>query len=151
MTMSQELAETLAMIAAAASDARDEWCIIGSAAVVLHGRSLPHVKDVDLLMSAADAQALLWRVGEQPRPGRPNHQFRSHVFGTWRAPPIPVEVMGGFSVAANGAWREVHILAPEPVMIAGVQVYVPSAEELVRLLHAFGRPKDLERAQLLLG
>lgn len=149
--MSQELAETLAMIAAAASDTRDEWCIIGSAAVVLHGRSLPHVKDVDLLMSAADADAFLRRVGEQAGHGRPNERFRSQVFGTWREPPIPVEVMGGFSVAANGAWREVHVPAPESVMVAGVQVYVPSVQELVRLLHAFDRPKDLERAQLLLG
>jgi len=71
------------------------------------------------------------------------------VFGLWREPPIPVEVMGGFSVANDGGWREVALATREPVTVAGARVYVPAAEELVRLLHAFGRAKDLDRARLL--
>jgi hypothetical protein len=147
--MTPALAETLALVAEAASDAADDWWIIGSAAVVLHGRSVPHVKDVDVLMSAADAADFLKRTGGSVRAGQAGERFRSLVFGLWTAPPIPVEVMGGLSVAGDGGWREVALSTREPVSVAGACVYVPSADELVHLLHWFGRAKDLERAQLL--
>jgi len=147
--MTPALAETLALVAEAAADAVDDWWIIGSAAIVLHRRSVPHVKDVDLLMSAADAEAFLRRTGVPVRAGRADDRFRSSVFGVWAAPPVPVEVMGGFSVAGDGGWREVALATREPVIVAGARVYVPAAAELVRLLHSFGRPKDLERAALM--
>jgi hypothetical protein len=149
MTMTPALADTLGMISEAASGARDPWWIIGSAAVVLHGRTIARVKDVDLMMSAADAEAFLKRVGEAPRNGKPNDRFRSLVFGVWSGPPIPVEVMGGFSVATADGWRDVSLVTREAVTVAGRTIYVPSAEELVRLLRSFGRAKDLERASLL--
>jgi len=145
------LADTLAMVAEAASGAMEPWWIIGSAAVVLHGRAVPHVKDVDLLMSAGDAEVLLRRVGAQPGRGEADERFRSTVFGCWTGPPIPIEVFGGFSVAVAGRWRDVFLSTRESVSVGGARVFVPSVEELVRLLHSFGRPKDLERAQLLQG
>ena len=147
--MTPALAETLALVAEAASGAADDWWIIGSAAVALHGRSVPHVKDVDLLMSAADAAAFVKRTGGPVRSGQADARFRSLVFGLWSAPPIPVEVMGGFRVAGDGGWREVMLTTREPVRVAGATVYVPAADELVQLLHSFGRAKDLERAQLM--
>lgn len=143
------LAETLALVAEAASGAADDWWIIGSAAVVLHGRGVPHVKDVDLLMSAADAAAFIKHTGGPVRAGRADDRFRSRVFGLWTAPPIPVEVMGGFSVAGDSGWREVVLTTRVPVRVAGTCVYVPAAEELVRLLHSLGRAKDFERARLM--
>lgn len=149
--MTAALEETLTMVSEAASAATEPWWIIGSAAVVLHGRDIPYVKDVDLLMSARDAGALLRRVGEYPRNGEANERFSSVVFGCWVGPPIPVEVMGGFSVAVSGRWRDVSLSTREAVSVGAAQVFVPSVEELVRLLHSFGRPKDFERARLLGG
>lgn len=147
--MTPALADTFAMVSKAASGANDPWWIIGSAAVVLHGRDLPQVKDVDLMMSAGDAEFFLKRVGERPRDGKPNDLFRSLIFGVWSAPPIPVEIMGGFSVATPEGWRDVSLVTREAVTIRGSTVFVPSAEELVRLLRSFGRRKDQERAALL--
>jgi len=46
------------MIGQAAAGAADPWWIIGSAAVVVHGGAVPHVKDVDLMMSGGDAKCL---------------------------------------------------------------------------------------------
>ena len=151
MVMTRALAETLAMVSEAASGASDPWWIIGSAAVVLHGRSIDHVKDVDLVMSAADGEAFLKRVGERPQSGKPNDRFRSLVFGIWTKPPTPVEVMAGFSVATPDGWRDVALSTHEEVVIQGRPVYIPSAEELVRLLRSFGRAKDHSRADLLQG
>jgi hypothetical protein len=147
--MTTQLAETLARIGQAAAVAADPWWIIGSAAVVLHGGAVPHVKDVDLMMSAGDAEALVRRVGGELRKTDANDRFRSLIFGIWNQLPIPVEVFGGFSVAVDGEWREVSLSTREPVTVAGTSVYVPSAEELVRVLHSFGRGKDLQRARLL--
>ncbi len=145
------LAETLALVAEATSNAAHEWWVFGSAAVVLHGGKLTEVKDVDLLMSATDAEALLRRFGEIPAKGLPDERFRSSVFGTWKSPPKPVEVMGGFQVATPKGWQTVWPSTREPVSVNGRTIYVPSCDELVEILHAFGRPKDLRRASALGG
>ena len=147
--MTDALAKTLAMVAEAARGAADRWWIIGSAAVVLHGGAVPSVKDVDLMMSARDAEEFLSRVGGERGGADPSGPFRSQVFGVWSEPPIPVEVFGGFSVACNRGWRAVSLVTRQRVTVAGALIYVPSAEELVQLLNSFGRPKDLERANLL--
>ena len=149
MVVSEALAETLCMVSQAALDAADDWWIIGSAAVVLHGGDVPDVKDVDLMMSVCDADAFLSRVGGERGGAETSKLFRSEVFGIWNEPPIPVEVFGGFGVATAGGWRELSLSTRQPVVVEGSRVHVPSAEELVRLLNLFGRPKDLQRARLL--
>lgn len=137
------------MVAEAGSIASDPWWIIGSAAVVLHGGKVHDVKDVDLMMSARDADAFLMRVGGTRRRADASDRFKSQVFGRWTEPPIPVEVFGGFSLAIDGSWRDVSLVTREAVRVGGGEVFVPSADELVRLLESFGRSKDLERARLL--
>ena len=151
MTLTPELTETLAMLTEASSDAVDPWWIIGSAAVVLHGAAVARVKDVDLMMSAPDAERFLGRVGVGPRRGAGEERFRSLVFGTWCKPPIPVEAFGGFDVCVGGLWRDVMLETREAVTVGGARLFVPSREELGRLFNSFGRPKDLERAALLRG
>lgn len=143
------LAETLEMLAQAAQDADDEWWVIGSAAVALHGAEGAGINDVDVMMSARDAAAFLHRVGAVEQIPATSALFRSQVFGVWSEPPVPVEVFGGFELAENGQWREVKIFTRESAVVRSGRVFVPAANELVRLLHAFGRAKDLERASLL--
>jgi len=137
------------MLAATAADASDDWWIIGSAAVALHGAEVHAVRDVDLLMSADDAERFLRRVGGQPRAGKPSTQFRSDVFGTWVGPPRPIEVMGGFSLATAGGWCPVLPKTREAKIVGDCVLFVPSIAELKAMLLSFGRPKDLERARLL--
>lgn len=148
-SMAPKLGQALAMLAAAAAEAADEWWIIGSAAVMLHGGAVGHVKDVDLMMSAPDAKRLLQRAGVEPEVGTGTERFRSDVFGIWRKPPVPVEVFGGFSVADGAKWRDVALSTREAVTVGDARVYVPERRELVRLLRLFGRPKDIERVRLL--
>lgn len=149
MTGPPELAETLAMVAHAANGAADDWWIIGSAAVALLGGRVGAVKDVDLMMTARDAEAFLRGVQAPPCGSYPSEMFRSRVFGVWSEPPIPVEVFGGFALRTDGDWRDVALSTRHPVTVSDAEVYVPAVEELARLLHSFGRPKDLERARLL--
>jgi hypothetical protein len=100
-------------------------------------------------MSALDAETFLRGVCEVPRVGASSDLFKSEVFGIWTQPPIPVEVMGGFSVRNGAGWREVAPTSREAVSLAGTAVFVPSAEELVTILLSFGRPKDRERAAMM--
>lgn len=147
--MTSALAETLEMFVQAARDAADDWWLIGSAAVVLHGGQLPYVKDVDVMMSARDADEFLRRVGARCGGAEPSERFNSRVFGIWKTPPVRVEVFGGFQLASDGKWREVCFSTREPVKVGDATVYVPSAVELVGLLHSIGRTNDLERAKML--
>ena len=147
--MTAALAETLKMVAQAAAGAADDWWVIGSAAVALHGGAVSDIKDVDLMMSARDAEGVLRRVGGRRISPDASNRFRSQVFGLWSDPPIPVEVFGGFAVADGRGWRPISFSAREAVVVGGCNIYVPSAAELVHLLHLFGRPKDLQRARSL--
>jgi hypothetical protein len=144
-----ELRQSLEQAAALAADAADPWWIIGSAAVMLHGGDVGRVKDIDLMMSSRDAESLLRRAGVEPKRGKASDRFRSAVFGTWSQLPVPVEVFGGFELATDGGWRPVVLTSRQAISVGHSSVFVPSADELARLLRKFGRPKDFERARLL--
>jgi hypothetical protein len=137
------------MTAEAAAQARDPWWIIGSAAVTLHGAHVPDIKDVDLLMTASDAEEVLLSLGLRSRPPTSSTLFRSSVFGTWSAPPLPVEIMGDLSLATSDGWCPVRPNTREAVTVDGHQLFVPSAGELIAMLRSFGRPKDLVRIRLM--
>ena len=64
--LSADLRQTLVMTADAMRHARDPWWVISSAAVALHGVTPIEVGDVDVLMSAADAQWAMDRLGVVP-------------------------------------------------------------------------------------
>ncbi len=137
------------MVAELAQSAADPWWIISSAAVALHRARVDQVRDVDVLMSGRDAVLVLAQVGVEPRRGHATRLFRSAVFGTWREPPLPVEIFGDFEVAGRDGWFPVAPQSREPVSVGGHVLFVPSACELREMLIAFGRPKDLARARLL--
>lgn len=149
MSLTPALAATLRRIADEAAAAKDDWWIIGSAAIALHGGAVGPVKDVDLLMSERDAAALLRRAGIEPAPGTPDALFHSRVRGTWDAPPVPVDVMGGFSFATADGWREPALATREAIAVGDRQLYAPAVAELKALLLSFGRAKDRARTALL--
>ena len=128
----------------------EPWCLIGSAAARLLGAEVS-VADVDVLVSHADADALmaLWAdrrdVAHAPADG---DRFRSR-FARFRFPGLPVEVMGGLELDQGEGWQPV---SPGRLVLAGVQgmaVPVPALGEQIRILESFGRDKDRERAATL--
>ena len=144
-----DLRQTLVMTADALEGARDPWWIISSAAVVLHGVTPIEVGDVDVLMSVADARRAMDRLGVVPIEDGASALFRSTLFGRWETPPLVVEIMAGFHVAAAAGWTELLPRTRMPVFVEGAVVYVPERVELAGMLRLFGRPKDLERVRLL--
>ncbi len=100
-------------------------------------------------MAPGDAARLLGRVGSVSEADGGTGPFRSEVFGRWTGGPLPVDVMGGLRVFADGRWTEVRPVTREAVDLEGATVFLPSAAELAAIMRRFGRPKDLARARLL--
>ncbi len=145
MSLPQGLAETLEQLAEALAELRSEWWLIGSAAMALHGARPVIVADVDVLASAADARLLAARLGVSLKSPAPDARFRSEVHFRWDAPPLPVDVMGGFRVMTPQGWQS---LQPRTRISVG-GVFTPSVEEQLEILHLFGRTKDRKRAAVL--
>ncbi len=128
----------------------EPWCVIGSAGARLLGAEVD-VADVDVLVSRADAAALMARWADRrddthvPADGG---RFRSH-FARFRFPGLPVEVMGGLQLDAGEGWQPV---SPDKLVLVGLQglaVPVPSLDEQIRIFESFGRDKDRVRAAAL--
>ena len=148
MNIPPALQATLVAVAQRAAAAEDPWWVIASAAAALHGAPV-EVADVDLLMSARDARRILATAGVTAAQGRRSERFHSQVFGRIRDLPLDLEIMAGFSVCADGTWRQIVPATREPVTTGGATLYVPGKAELQSLLRLIGRPRDLLRASLL--
>lgn len=128
----------------------DPWCLIGSTAALLLGAQV-NVADVDVLTSRADADALMATWAEQRESGAvaaDDQRFRSR-FARFRFRYMLVEVMGALELKTAGNWRAVK---PGRLVLAGVNglaVPVPSIDDQIRLLEAFGRTKDAPRVAAL--
>ena len=143
-----DLETTLVQVADVLSDARGPWWIVGSAAMALHGIDPGEIGDVDVLMDAGDARALLPRLGLENAP-RPDKMFRSEVFGRWEAPPLAVDFMGDFAVRQGAGWSAVEPVTRQHVSVGSTSVAVPALIELRHLFERFGREKDRARIRLL--
>ncbi|WP_435417162.1 hypothetical protein WAB17_09730 [Parerythrobacter aurantius] len=149
MILGRELEETLAALSAVMASAQEDWWLIGSAAVALHGADPGKIADVDVVLSEADAWVILPQLGLPVQGGPGHHQFASHIFATWRAAPLPVELMAGLRQCIDGAWHAVQPQTRVGKWGEGWQVFVPEREELAAILRSFGRPKDLARLAAL--
>jgi hypothetical protein len=143
------LRRTLEMIAEATTEAVEPWWIIGSAAVALHGACPTGIRDVDLMMSVADAKRLMVRHELTAEPDSEHPQFRSKLFAVWRESPLPVEIFADFHIHTAEGWQAVRLQTREPVRVGQRTLFIPGRDELYDLLLSFGRAKDRERAQLL--
>ncbi len=140
------LARSLALIVGEAPRFEDEWWIIGSAAAALCGADIADVRDVDLLLSERDANALLMRWSATPRAGASSSdQFRSASFARFENGALAIEAFGGFEMRIRGEWRRISPLTRE----ARGDIFTPSVAEQIALLEAMGRAKDQPRIAAL--
>ncbi|MBW0144776.1 hypothetical protein [Sphingomicrobium clamense] len=129
--------------------ARQDWWIIGSTAVALHGRDPGGIADIDVMLSVEDAERLLEPRAILPENKPPHPQFHSAWFARWDGTPVPVEFMAGFSMYEDGDWQRVTLETRQEIDLNGHRLFVPSVDELRSLFLRFGRGKDLQRAASL--
>jgi hypothetical protein len=144
-----DLAKALAAVAAVMAAARDDWWIIGSAAVALHGGTPITVADIDVLTSRDEALRLAGLWGATPDPPGDHSLFRSAVHFEHELAGATVDVMAELDVRGPAGWALLQPKTRVAVAVGDATLYVPGRDELIEILHMFGRPKDLERAALL--
>lgn len=129
--------------------AQDDWWIIGSVAVLLHGRDPGGIADIDVLLSEADAERLLEPRGIQPEHKPPHPLFHSRWFARWDGTPVPVEFMANLTLMEGGHWQPIVPSTRARIAFGGEHLFVPGKDELRAILTRFGRGKDLQRAAAL--
>lgn len=150
-----DLVATLQALAKAMQDARDDWWIIGSAAVALHlcekdlGGDPGTVADVDVITSRRDLDGLYEALPltDSPEDGKP--MFLSEGFGRWSEPPLDVEFMAGLKLRVGNEWEPVQPITRVPAKLGEHTLFMPDKRELIEILTRFGREKDLRRAASL--
>ena len=147
--MDPALRQTLLTVAAFMRGARDDWWIIASAAMALHGASPIDMADVDLLVSERDGHALLGTLGLPFVLPIATDRFRSALFARWDGALVPVEIMAGFHVRTGDVWRPVVPTTRIAIPISDFTLFVPSIDELIAHCRLYGRPKDVQRAAIL--
>ncbi len=117
--------------------------------MALHGLGGLEIADIDLLMSRKDALRMLREHGVAGRADGGTDRFRSEVFGQLPGLSLSVDVMAGFQVWDERAWREVLPTTRMAVAIPSGLVFVPTLPELIAIARRLGRGKDLARAEML--
>ena len=147
--MDPALHQTLLTTAALMRDAQDDWWIIASAAMALHGAAPIEVADVDLLTSERDGHALLGALDLPFVPPVATDRFRSALFARWDGAPVPIEIMAGFHVRSGDGWRPIVPTTRIAMPVGEATLFVPSIDELIAHCRLYGRPKDARRAAIL--
>ncbi len=147
----RQLGLSIASVIEVMEPTQDPWWVIGSAAVALHGDDPGEVADIDVIVSRRDLDALYERLPLSNTPDMTKSMFRSERFGLWSEPDVPVEFMAGLEIQVGGNWLPVEPRTRQAVSLGEHAAFVPEREELVAILHQFGRPKDLARAATLTG
>lgn len=140
---------SLDILVSAARELQDPWWVFGGAAMMLWGLRDWRAPDIDIMCSPRDARRLIeglhGQVVEDPGEGL----FRSQVFGQILTTPVPLDVMAAMDVRAGGEWTPVSFSTRIPVAVEDFTVFTPSITEQIETCRLFGRPKDLQRAQML--
>lgn len=145
----EALVHTLARLERELAECEDDWWIIGSAAVWLHGAEAGSIADVDVMVSARDFERISKRLDLDRAAPDGKDLFDSQSFGKWSGTPLAVEFMTGLKVKTSEGWEDVQ---PESRIARDREsgtFYVPEKGELAEILEQFGRPKDLTRAKAL--
>lgn len=131
--------------------AREPWWVIAGAAVALHAGPVVTVDDIDVLLAISDVALIADVPGMVRNGGGGDALFRSAYYASLPTGAVDIEFMAGFELYGPGGWQPVWPRSRVLVEVADMAVPTPARGELIDMLRAFGRPKDLQRAKLLGG
>ena len=151
MSSTLPLFTSLRQLIAAIPAGRDDWCLIGSAAAFLSGIDL-QPDDIDVVGTKATIEALHANLGKgtSTLASEDSKLFHSMPFVRVQVEGgRPIELMGDLKICIDGAWQHLVITTRQRVITPAGILYVPSLKEQVSIFERFGRPKDLQKADLL--
>lgn len=129
----------------------DEWCIIGTSALVLSGVEFDKTKDIDILTSAKDAQKIKqsWKSRIIKDFDTSNSELFRSELTRYNFKLMDIEIIGDLDVFNSGQWIPLKIQDYINISTPDFEVKIPSIEEQKRILHLFGREKDLQKIKYL--
>ena len=138
---------SLQRIAEFLSETSDPWWVLGSAAMALICVDPGQIRDIDLLVSKRDAEALMRAHHLDNQADGGTDRFRSTYFLKPDLGEIPVEIMAGYEICEADAWRPVTLKSRLSIEVGSSRLFVPDRGEQIDLLKRLGRPKDQARLQ----
>lgn len=139
-----EIQEDLALL-------KDNYYLIGSSALMLSGIPIDPPKDIDLLLSKNDALFLQEKWADKINPQhipKDGQLFRS-TFTRYDFETMTVEIMGDLEIFSNGIWRQLKIEAYSFFELDDYAFKIPTLKEQLRILHLFGREKDVKKIEAI--
>ncbi|MEN2748394.1 hypothetical protein [Sphingomonas sp. T9W2] len=149
MQLSGDHVAALAVVDRLLRQAQEPWWVIAGAAVALHAAEPVAVDDVDVLLAMCDVALIADMPGLVRKGGAGDALFRSAFYGSLPVGGVDVEFMAGFELSGGEGWQPVRPRSRVFVEVGGLAVPTPDRAELIAMLRAFGRPKDLQRVRLL--
>lgn len=145
--LSQLHTNELQRIADYLSDTEDPWWVLGSAAMALIEIDPGDIRDIDVLVSERDADALIRKHSLTNMADGGTDGFRSNFFLTPNLGQVPVEIMAGYQIRTAGAWQVVEPKTRLRIPVGSAAIFVPDRDEQMHFLKRLGRPKDRDRLQ----
>ena len=150
MTIKEKVIRTLHKASFGLQQLKDDFFIIGSAALILSDVDIKHTEDIDIVTSKRDAELLtqVWSEYDLHFTPKDSELFRSDLsrydFGL-----LDIEITGGLEVCKNGKWEPLLAYDYETYPIADLLIKIPTLVEQKNILHLFGREKDLQKIKLI--
>lgn len=127
----------------------DDYYIIGGSALILQGVPLKQTHDIDIFCSTRDVDFLIkeWKNYYIPSPKMKDEGLFLSRFAQFQFPKMEVEAQGDLQVCKKGHWEALAIHSFRFIDLDGMQVKVPTLQEMIQILEFFGRTKDFLRIQ----
>ena len=151
MTVEERIIFTLKEASHSLRLLKDNFYLIGSAALSLSGIKLDEISDIDILVSDRDAGFLLAEWGNRliiEHTTKDDELFKSK-FARYKFSFLDIEIMGELKVYNKGVWERLEIKDIESIAVGNFEIKIPTLDEQKRILQLFGRVKDKKRIKFI--
>jgi len=151
MTVDEKIFYTLKEAFPSLKLMRDDFYLIGSAALILSGIKIENIYDLDILVSDRDADFLMVEWGNRliiEHVTKDNELFSSK-FARYKFSELDIEILGELKVNKVGVWERLEISDSQSITIDDFEIKTPTLNEQKRILQLFGRKKDKDRLKLI--
>jgi hypothetical protein len=151
MTIEEKIIFTLQEASYSLLLLKDNFYVIGSAALNLSGVELDKMYDIDILVSGRDADFLKVEWGSRAIKEHipSDDKLFSSKFARYKFSVLHIEIMGDLKVNKKEIWENLKVNENKSMVVGNVEIKIPTLNEQKRILQLFGRQKDKKRIKLI--
>lgn len=150
MTIKEKIIRTLHEASFGLQQLKDDFFIIGSAALILSDISIENTQDIDIITSKKDAELLkkIWASYKLNMIPKKSDKFHSDL-SRYKFELLDIEIAGALQVYENGKWIPLVINDYKTYPIENLLIKIPTLIEQKNILSLFSREKDLQKIKLI--